>query len=124
MARPKNLGPYAPLSATYYRDDAVLEAGPDAEVLFTRGLEFCSDSNSDGFITDRQVSSVIGIGLPRLTRRVQALVDVDLWHRVDGGYVVRAWLKWNKSAEELGRARKQDRERKAAQRGLFGNGDS
>jgi hypothetical protein len=124
MARPKSLGPYAPLSATYYRDDAVLEAGPDAEVLFTRGLAFCADSGSDGFITDRQVAQVLGIGLRGLPRRVQALIDVDLWQRVDGGYVVRAWLKWNKSAEEIGRARKNDRERKASQRGLFGNGDT
>lgn len=124
MARPKNLGPYAPLSATYYNDDAVLEAGEKAEVLWTRGLAFLSSSNSDGFITDRQVTAVIGIGMRDAPKRAATLVRVGLWERVDGGYHVRSWLKWNRSAEELGRARKQDRDRKARQRGLFPEDES
>ncbi len=124
MARPKNLGPYAPLSATYYRDDALLEAGEKAEVLFTRGLAFSADSNSDGFITDRQLTMVLGIGLRGIPQRAAALVAVGLWERIDGGYNVRSWLKWNRSAAELGRMRKQDRERKANQRDLFSGGDS
>jgi hypothetical protein len=119
MSRPKNVGQYAPLSATYYRDDAVLEAGERAEVLFTRGLAFCADSNSDGFITERQVRSVLGVGLTGLPKRVARLVEVGLWECADGGYLVRSWLKWNRSAAELGRVRKQDRERKATERGLF-----
>ena len=124
MARPKSLGPYAPLSASYYRDDAILEAGEKAEVLYVRGLAFCSDAMSDGFISDRQVTAVLGVGMRDAMRRAQVLVDVELWQRVDGGFVVRGWLKWNKSAEEIGRARKQDRERKATQKHLFAVGDS
>jgi hypothetical protein len=124
MARPKNLGPYAPLSATYYRDDAILEAGEKAEVLFTRGLAFCADSNSDGFITERQLTMVVGVGMRDTLRRASTLVTVGLWERHDGGYQIRGWLKWNKSAEDLGRARRQDRERKAAQRSLFAIGGS
>lgn len=122
MARPKSLGAYAPLSATYYLDDALLEAGEKAEVLFTRGLAFCSNSDSDGFLTDRQVTTVLGVGLTGVPARAKALVDVGVWERVDGGYLVRSWLKWNKSAEDMGRARKQDRDRKAAQRSLFAVG--
>ena len=118
MAR-KNLGPYAPLSATYYTDDAILEAGERAEVLFTRGLAFCADSNSDGFITDRQVIAIIGIGMRDAQKRAALLVEVGAWERLDGGYQVRSWLKWNTSAAELGRVRKQDRERKASARTLF-----
>ena len=124
MARPKSLGPYAPLSASYYRDDAILEAGEKAEVLYVRGLAFCSDAMSDGFISDRQVTAVLGVGMRDAMRRAQTLVDVELWQRVDGGFVIRGWLKWNKSAEEIGRARKQDRERKATQKHLFAVGDS
>ena len=114
MARPKSLGAYAPLSATYSDDDAILEVGERAELLFVRALAFCSASQSDGFITDRQLSAKVGAGLPGVPARARALVDAGLWERVEGGYVVRSWLKWNKSAEQIGRARKQDRERKAA----------
>lgn len=124
MARPKSLGAYAPLSASYYRDDAILEAGEKAEVLYVRGLAFCSDAMCDGFISDRQVTAVLGVGMRDAMRRAQALVDVELWERVDGGFMVRSWLKWNRSAEEIGRARKQDRERKATQQRLFAVGDS
>lgn len=124
MARPKSLGSYAPLSATYYRDDAVLEAGEKAELLYVRGLSFCAEAVSDGFISDRQVVAAVGIGMRDANKRAERLVQVGLWERVDGGYVVRSWLKWNKSAEEIGRAQRKDRERKANARPLFAVGDS
>lgn len=119
MARPKSLGSYVPLSASYYLDDAVMEAGERAELLFVRGLAFLAQADSDGFISNRQVSAVLGVGMRDTGARAARLVEVGLWERVDGGYVVRSWLKWNKSAQEIGRLRKQDRDRKASQRGLF-----
>jgi len=123
MARPKSLGAYAPLSASYYLDDALLEAGEKAEVLFVRGLAFSSNSDADGFITDRQVVNVLGIGMRDAAARAKKLVEVGLWERLDGGYVVRQWLKWNKSASDIGRALKKDRERKASDRKLPGLDD-
>jgi len=119
MARPKSLGSYVPLSATYYLDDALLEAGEKAELLFVRTLAFCAQADSDGFVTYRQVSTVIGVGMRDSSARARRLVEVGLWEETDGGYVIRSWLKWNRSTAEIGRARKQDRDRKAAQRGLF-----
>lgn len=120
--QPRRLGPYTPLSATYYRDDAVLEVGERAELLYVRGLAFCADSNSDGFITDRQLAAVVGIGLRDAAARARALVDVGLWERVDGGYQVRAWLKWNRSAAAIGRERARDRDRKTRTPQLFDDG--
>lgn len=119
MARPKSLGSYVPLSASYYLDDALMEAGEKAELLYVRGLAFCANADSDGFISYRQVTSVVGVGMRDTSARAARLVEVGVWEAVDGGYVVRSWLKWNRSAAEIGRARKQDRERKASQRGLF-----
>jgi hypothetical protein len=124
MPRPKSLGPYAPLSASYYRDDAILEAEERAELLYVRGLAFCSDAMSDGFISDRQVAHVVGAGMKDVKTRAAKLVQVGLWESVDGGYMVRSWLKWNRSAEDIGRARKQDRDRKSSQRPLFAVGES
>lgn len=108
-------GAYAPLAATYFTDDDVMEAGEEAELLFVRGLAFCAGNPaSDGYITDKQVSRVIGAGMGDLAERVQQLVSVGLWERLPGGYAVRSWLKWNKSAEEMGRFRARDRDRKSA----------
>jgi len=113
----KRLGPYAKLSATYYRDDAIMAAGEAAEVLFCRSLAFCAETPSNGYITDRQVD-LIAVGLRNVKPRIRALTDLHIWERADGGYVVRSWLKWNRSAEEAGMVRKQDRDRKALLRAV------
>ncbi len=111
MARPKSKGAYAPLAAMYFMDDAILEAGTDAELLFVRCLSFLASVPSDGFITDRQLN-IVGNGLRAMPRRVESLLKAGLIERVSGGFVVRSWLKWNRSADEVGRLLAKDRERK------------
>ena len=114
VERTKGNGSYAPLSATYYRDDALLSVSEGAELLYVRGLAFCAESVSDGFISDRQLVAVVGIRLRSVARRAAELCEVELWSHVTGGYVVRSWLKWNRSAEDIGRHKRNDRERKAS----------
>jgi hypothetical protein len=113
MGRPKSNGPYAPLSATYYRDDAILEVGEQSELLFVRCLAFLADAASDGYITDRQMRVVVGMGMRNVPARVQRLVDVGLLTCVDDAYLVRSWLKWNKTTDEIGKHLKRDRDRKS-----------
>ncbi|MDL5159469.1 hypothetical protein [Actinomycetospora termitidis] len=93
-------GSYAPLSAHYAKDDKIIRAGEKAELLYVRGLAFCADVLNDGVITDAQLAHV-GVGMTALKARARALVDVELWQRVDGGYRVVAWLNWNKTREDI-----------------------
>lgn len=109
---PRRVGAYAKLLANYANDDAIIAAGEKAELLFVRGLAFCSTSDSDGYITDGQVVRVVGAGMRDAQARANALVREGLWERADGGYQVRSWTKIHESAEEKGRARRTDRERK------------
>lgn len=102
-------GSFAPLSAHYYDDDAVIAAGEKAEVLFTRGLAFAARKPADGFISDLQLTT---FRLPGVKGRAQALVDVGLWVRVDGGYQVAAWLKHNASKAEIEEKQRKDAARK------------
>lgn len=113
MGRTPSKGPYVPLAAHYYLDDAILEAGADAELLFVRTLSFLAAIPTDGYVTDRQLATVVGLGLRALPKRIERLVEVGLFEKVSGGFVVRSWTKWNRTAEEIGRARANDRERKA-----------
>lgn len=108
-------GSYAPLSAHYYKDDAIAEAGEKAELLYVRGLAFCADVLKDGFISDTQVARFVGVGMRDAPARARRLADVDLWTRDDerGGYVVRSWRKWNQTAEEIREKQIKDAERKA-----------
>jgi hypothetical protein len=64
-------------------------------------LAFCSGAFSDGLITDTQLRLIVGIGLTGLTQRAATLVKHGLWERVDGGYRIRSWLKWNRSLAEI-----------------------
>lgn len=105
-------GSFAPLSAHYYKDDAIDEAGEAAELLWCRGLAFCADVLSDGFISDRQLTRFVGVGMFDATDRAARLVEVGLWVRVEGGYQVRTWLKWNRSKSEITQAMAKDSQRK------------
>jgi len=113
VARPKSKGAYTPLAAQYYLDDAILEAGPEAELLFVRCLSFLASIPTDGFITERQMK-VVGVGLRNMPRRVETLLGVGLLEASPGGFVARSWLKWNKSADEIGKLLARDRERKSS----------
>lgn len=110
-------GSYAPLSAHYYKDDAIDEAGEAAELLYVRGLAFCADVLSDGFISDRQLVRFVGVGMFDAQERADRLVDVGLWEREDGGYRVRSWLSWNRSRAEITDSMAKDSQRKASSRG-------
>jgi hypothetical protein len=113
-------GSFAPLSARYYMDDAVATAGEKAELLYVRGLAFCADTLSDGFITDVQLARFVGAGLTAVPTRAKKLCQVGLWERVEGdllggeaGYRVVAWLKHNRSRAEIEAAMRADSNRKA-----------
>lgn len=110
--RVRRNGSYAPLSAHYYKDDAIDEAGEAAELLYVRGLAFCADVLSDGFISERQLARFVGVGMFDAAERAERLVKVGLWERVDGGYTVRSWLEWNRSRAEITDAKAKDAARK------------
>ena len=135
-------GIFVALSAYYFDDDAIMEAGEDAELLYVRMLAYASrQMETEGFISDRVLVSRLGI-LPRESgngagtragngagtragndagiepgtdagSRAGRLAEVGLIHREEGGWRIRSWLKWNKSAAELGKERTRDRLRKA-----------
>jgi len=107
-------GSYAPLSAHYYKDERLIEAGERAEILYVRGLAFCADVLSDGFISDSQLTRFVGAGLTGVKQRAARLVAVSAWVRDDdrGGYVVRSWAKWNRTKAEIEAKLRADSERK------------
>lgn len=117
-------GSYAPLSAHYYKDDAIAAAGERAELLYVRGLAFCADVLKDGFISDIQLERFPGVGMRDARIRARKLTEVctsdgnPLWRRDDekGGYWVTAWEKWNKTAAEIADTRRKDSERKTGEK--------
>lgn len=113
--RVRRNGSYAPLSAHYYKDDALAEAGEKAELLFVRGLAFSADILKDGFISDVQLVRFVGVGMPDAQERADRLAEVGLWKRDNRrrGYHVKSWSKWNASLDEIKAKQIADAARKA-----------
>ena len=109
-------GSYAPLSSHYYKDDAIAGLSNAAELLYVRGLAFCADVLSDGFISDAQLARFVAVGITRYTTHARELDRVGLWVRDDdmGGYWVRSWEKYNLLRSEIDERLKRDSERKAS----------
>jgi len=118
--KPRRLGNFAPMSAKYWTDSALMEAGEKAEVLYARVMSFCVDQRSDGFVSDIQLLRMVGHGMKDVIKRAQSLASTrtsdgdTLWARDDErqGYWVTAWLRWNKSVDEIDALREKDAARK------------
>jgi hypothetical protein len=118
--KPRRLGNFAPMSAKYWTDSALMQAGEKAEVLYARVMSFCVDQRSDGFVSDIQLLRMVGHGMKDVMKRAQSLASTrtsdgdTLWARDDErqGYWVTAWLRWNKSAAEIDALREKDTARK------------
>lgn len=112
------------LAADYFDDDDIIDAGEKAELLYVRGLAFCKRNwETDGFISDGQLTRVVGAGLTTVQARAKKLVQVGLWAREEPdllgssrGYRVVGWLKWNPSAAEIEAHRRADADRKRGQK--------
>lgn len=124
MRRP---GTYVPLSAHYADDEKIMEAGEDAELLYLRMLAYAARTPlTEGWISDRVLRSRLGI-LPRESgngagtvpgtdagSRAERLRDSRLIEREGDGWRIISWLRWNRSAEEMGREQARDRSRKTS----------
>lgn len=109
----RRLGSFAPLSASAWTDDALAEAGEPAELLYYRALSFSAHVLRDGFVTDSQLTRMVGHGMRDAKKRAERLCAVGLWVREDGGFRVRSWLKWNRSKDEIEDLQRKDAGRKA-----------
>jgi hypothetical protein len=92
-------------------DDArIIDAGPDAELLWYRALQLAKRAETDGVLSAGQLGR-----LHPKPAAIKALVRVGLLRQADGGaYRLAGWLDWNKSRAQLDADRAAEKERKAA----------
>lgn len=128
MKRP---GIYAPLSAHYFDDEAIMEAGEHAELMFVRMLAFAARTpTTEGHLSRAVCLTRLGIVSSENDpetypeKRLERLRETGLVTATDTGFQINSWLRWNPSSEQLGRERSRDRERKAAQKPAVTRGSS
>lgn len=107
-------GRYAKLAAYYWLDPAIVEAGEAAELLYVRALSACADRLNDGHIDGVLKSELLKSNRKR-GAALAHLLRVGLWvpcttHR--DCWVIRNYLDWNRSAEDIRAACRRDAARK------------
>lgn len=87
-------------------------AGNAAIGLWVRAGSFCSQQLTDGFVPDHMIASLGTVG------QAERLVDVRLWHRVEGGYAFHEWSNDGRqpTRQSVEQRREEDRKRKAVAR--------
>lgn len=109
-------GLFVPLDVNYPRDRAIRRAGPEAELVFIRGLVFTKGTKTDGFLADFDLdAAMVGLKPTWVKKGVDALVKVGLWTIVEDGWQVRSWEKWNPTQEQI--AEDQEAKREGAAKG-------
>ncbi len=93
MAR-QTPGNYVPLDVNYARDVAVRKAGTNAELLYIRSLAYAKGARTSGFVSDFDLE-VVAVGMRAVKAAAQKLVEVGLWVRVQDGWLIRSWERWN-----------------------------
>lgn len=95
MAR-QTPGNYVPLDVNYARDIAVRKAGTNAELLYIRSLAYAKGARTSGFVSDFDLE-VVAVGMRAVKAAAEKLCKVGLWVRVDDGWQIRSWERWNAS---------------------------
>lgn len=97
-------GEFVPLDLNMPSDPKIRRAGPDAELLYIRGLIYLKRTGSDGFIPEYDLA-VVAAGCKNPKPATAALIKSALWVSAEQegvcGWNVPAWLKWNMSQQEI-----------------------
>jgi len=80
----------------------VQSAGAYGMALYLSGLIYCNTNLTDGFIPDVMLPVLCGLAFQTPNKKgADVLVSLNLWERVDGGYLIHDFLSFNKSKQEI-----------------------
>ena len=80
----------------------VQKAGALGMALYLAGLIHCNTNLTDGFIDEDILPMLYGLSYQTARNRsVEKLVELKLWHQVDGGYEINDFLDFNRSKSQI-----------------------
>lgn len=105
---------FVKLDANYTDDERFLAVGPFAELIYIRSLCLCKRLMNDGKVYEKQAWKLLGDLVQYVDgcAVIRELVAAGLWLPVDGGWLVVAWSKHNKTRAELEADKAAETERK------------
>ena len=88
----------------FFLNPKVIAAGRDACYLYIAGLTYAAGKQTNGFLPAASIPIIaamamiqIGYGPGRAQNRAKQLVDVGLWEKCAGGFMIREYLDYNPS---------------------------
>ncbi len=80
----------------------IQKAGALGMALYLAGLIHCNSNLTDGFIDEDILPMLYGLSFQSARNKsVERLVELKLWHKVNGGYEINDFLDFNKSKNEI-----------------------
>ena len=104
--------PWARLDDKFHSHPTTWQVGLESNGLFARGLSYCAEHLTDGFLPEEWVWSHV----PRTARSkdprgiVRRLEEAGLWERIEDGWVIVEYLVYNPSREQVEAEREAHRE--------------
>ena len=95
--------PWARLDDKFHSHPTTWMVGLEANGLFARGLSYCADQLTDGFMPEQWVWS----NIPATSRSkdprgiILSLEEAGLWERIEGGWRIPDYLNYNPSRNEV-----------------------
>jgi hypothetical protein len=86
----------ARLDTGWHAHPRILQLGLQAMGLHAWSISYCDHARSDGFIPLGAWPALPGAGAA-----VKALVDAELWARVEGGFMLHDYLDYNRSRAKI-----------------------
>jgi hypothetical protein len=105
------------LSANYMNDPRIIQAGPNAELIWLRGLSVARQMKTDGLLSKTWMAHV-GRDIQNRQRSIHRLLEVGLWEETESGFSIPfdRWSRWQTTQDQIEHQRKLARERQARRR--------
>src|SRR5262245_10798864 len=113
------MAPWVRLDDGFADHPKIKRAGPLATWLHVAGLCYASRYSTDGHLPVEVIPTLASFQdlVVQVQTLVDRLVEVKLWERAEGGFVIHDFLDYNPSAEKVKAEREAARQRMQAQRG-------
>jgi len=85
---------------SYGRNPKILSAGPLCRDLYILALCWCNNQLSDGYIP-ASILYTLSPGLRAADKVAGRLVELGLWHKVDGGYYIHDYTEYQPTKEQV-----------------------
>ena len=111
---------YARLSNNFWQDKDILKLrrkNPSAALLYVMVISWCSDHASDGGIDEDELLYVLNASDEDVSDLVASGLLLEPSEATEGRYIIRNYLKYQNSAEQIKQTKEKERDKKRRQRG-------